>query len=202
LKYFGDAVILCGGESRRMPFDKSLIKLNGKYMIEIVYEKLTACFENVRLCADSGERFRAFEFKVIEDEIKGRVGPAVGIYSALSQATTKYVFLAACDMPLMNTGHIEFMKHELERSSFIYDALIPMNRGFIEPLYGFYSVDITKRFKEEITKGNYKIHDILDKCNASYLDEKYSKAFDENLAMFTNINSMSDLEKLMMNEKK
>ena len=196
MKYFGDAVILCGGESRRMPYDKSLIKINGKYMIEAVYEKLTACFENVMLCADSGDRFRAFALEVIEDKIKGRIGPAVGIYSALSQATTKYVFMLACDMPLVNTRHIEYMKLTLERNSFAYDALIPMNGGFIEPLYGFYSADIAERFKEEISKGVYKIQNILDKFNVLYLDEKHSKAFDENLAMFTNINIISDLDKL------
>jgi len=179
-----------------MPYDKSLTKINGKYMIEIVYEKLTACFENVRLCADSGDRFRAFAWEIIEDQIKCRIGPAVGIYSALSQATTKYVFMVACDMPLLNTRHIEFMKLTLERSSFKHDALIPMNGGYIEPLYGFYSTNITGLFEEEITKGIYKIHDILNKCNVLYLDEEHSKTFDANLAMFTNINTVSDLEKL------
>ena len=226
MKNFGDAVILCGGESRRMPFDKSLIKLNGKYLIEQLNEKLTVCFENIKLCADSkdrfrafsdtelyadsgdgvlafvdakicegtGDRFRAFGMEVIEDKIKGRFGPAVGIYSALSQTATKYVFLVACDMPLVSVEHIKYMKYALERESFAHDALIPMNGGFIEPLYGFYSTGITGVFEEEITKGRYKIHDILDKCNVLYLDEKYSRMFDESLAMFTNINSAADLE--------
>jgi len=163
-------------------------------MIEIVYEKLIGCFENVRLCADSGERFRAFDFVVIEDIMKDKAGPAVGIHSALSEATTKYVFLVACDMPFADPLHIEFMKQTLRHSDYTPDALVPMNGGYIEPLYSFYSADCVGIFQEEIMAGNFKIHDILKKCNVLYMDEKHSKAFDENLAMFTNINNMKDLE--------
>ena len=200
MKLFGDAVILCGGESNRMPFDKSFAKINGRYMIDVIYEKLAVCFENVRLCADNGERFRTLDLKennigIIEDIIKDRIGPAAGILSALSQATTKYVFIVANDMPLVDPGHIEFMKHMLERSSIRQDALIPMNGGYIEPLYGFYSASLSERFRKEINAGNYKIHRILEKINVLYMDEKHSKKFSEDLAMFTNINSMSDLER-------
>ena len=177
-----------------MPFDKAFVKLKGKYMIEIIYEILMGCFKNVRLCADSGERFRAFDYEVIEDIIIDRAGPAVGIHSALSKATTKYVFLLACDMPLADPLHIEFMKQTLRHNDYIPDALIPMNKGYIEPLYSFYSVDCAGIFQEEIMAGNYKIHEILKKCNVLYMDEKHSKVYDENLAMFTNINTMEDLE--------
>ena len=197
MKYFGDAVILCGGKSTRMNFDKSLAKINGRYMIEIIAEKLSLCFENVRLCAKSKEKFAAFDLEVIEDSVKGGTGPAAGICSALKRAAAKYVFVAACDMPLINPAHIEFMKRELESRAFAPDALVPMNGRYIEPLYGFYSADMAETFEAEIQRGNYKIHDILRKCHTLYLDEKYSRAFDENLGMFANINYPADLESVL-----
>ena len=197
MNYFGHAVILCGGKSNRMAVDKSLAKINGKYIIETIYEKLSRSFEIVSLGADSGERFRAFDIDVIEDRIKDRGGPMIGIYSALVQAKTKYVFVTACDMPLINFEHIEFMKRILARNAFVHDALVPMNGGYIEPLYSFYSTKIIEKVEEEIEKGNYKIHEILKKCNTLYLDDKYSKHFDENLSMFTNINYMEDLERFL-----
>lgn len=196
MNYFGEAVILCGGKSRRMDFDKSFAKINGKYMIEIIYEKLSLCFENVKLCADAKERFRVVDLEVIEDKIKDGIGPAAGIYSALSQASAKYVFVAACDMPLINTEHIEFMKRTLEQHAFMPDALVPMNGEYIEPLYSFYSANMANVFKEEIGKGNHKIHNILKKCNVLYLEDKYSRIFDKDLAMFTNINYGVDLERI------
>jgi molybdopterin-guanine dinucleotide biosynthesis protein A len=55
---------------------------------------------------------------------------------------------------------------------------------------------MAEKFAAEIEKGNYKIHDILKKCDTLYFDEKYSRLFDENLTMFTNINYKTDLEML------
>ena len=196
MKSFGDAVILCGGKSKRMDFDKALARINNRYMIEIISEKLSRCFDSVKLCADSKDRFNAFDLEVIEDKIKDRIGPVAGIYSALAQAATKYVFVAACDMPLIDPQHIEFMKSLLIHHAYKPDALIPMNGEFIEPLYAFYSADVAEKFASEIEKGNYKIHEVLKKCDTLYFDEKYSKMFDENLAMFTNINYKKDLERI------
>ncbi|MCL1974994.1 MAG: molybdenum cofactor guanylyltransferase [Firmicutes bacterium] len=196
MKYFGDAVILCGGKSKRMDFDKSLAKINDKYIIEVISEKLALCFENVRLCADTREKLDVFALKVIEDSIKGRVGPSAGIYSALKNAATKYVFVAACDMPFISPPHIEYMKYLLKQQAFKADALVPRHGEFIEPLYAFYSGALASLFAKEIEAGNFKIHDILHKCNTQYLEEKYSRIFDENLAMFTNINYKADLERI------
>ena len=192
-------MILCGGKSRRTGFDKAFAKIDGKYIIEIIHEKLSAHFENVKLCVESNEKFGIFDMEMVEDIIKSKTGPAVAINSALSQATSEYVFVTACDMPFIDPGHIEFMKRALEDSAFLPDALVPENGGFFEPLYSFYSARLAKLFEEEIGKGNYKIIDILNKCDIMFLDEKYSKMFDENLAMFTNINYKADLEKITGN---
>jgi len=179
-----------------MNFDKSFAKISGRYMIEIIVEKLSVCFENVKLCADSRERLSAFGLEVIEDQIKTGIGPAAGIYSALSQAASQYVFVIACDIPMVNAEHIEFMKHTLEENAFKPDALVPVHGDYIEPLYSFYSARMAQTFAEEIEQGNYKIYEILKKCNTLYMDEKYSKMFDQNLAMFTNVNYAADLERL------
>lgn len=189
-------MILCGGKSRRAGFDKSFAKIGGKYIIETIHEKLSECFDNVRLCADSKERLSLFGLEIMEDRLKGKTGPAVAIHSALAGASSKYVFVTACDMPLIDAAHIEFMKHKLNSSSFSPDALVPVNGGYIEPLYSFYSAGIAGLFEEEIEKGNFKISSILEMCDVQYLEERYSKMFDERLAMFTNINYQEDLEKI------
>ena len=223
MRYFGDAVILCGGKSERMDMDKSFVKIGGRYMIDIICGRLSECFDNIRLCADSKERLNGFGLEVIEDIVvsrangrahggaegnavdqnkiatkdrgNDRIGPAVGIYTALTHATSKYVFMTACDMPLVDPSHIEFMKRALEYHAYLPDALVPMNGRYIEPLYSFYSADMADMMEEEIRAGNYKIHRILDKCNTLYLEDHYSRIFDEELAMFTNINYAADLDK-------
>ena len=201
MNYFGDAVILCGGKSRRMTYDKAFMKLNDRYVIKIIYEKLLKCFTNVRLCADISDRFNIFDIEVIEDVLKTKAGPAVGIYSALKKSSSKYIFVTACDMPFIDPLHIEHMKGVLKKYGYIHDALIPRIGSFVEPLYAFYSKDLAEVFEEELKNGNYKINEIIGKCNALYLDEKDSKTFNEELLMFTNINYEEDLEKFSCSVK-
>ena len=196
LKQFGDAVILCGGKSRRMQFDKAFAKIDDRYIIEIIYEKLSMCFDTVKLCADTKERVRAFGIETIEDKASKGIGPAVGIYSALEQATSRYVFVTACDMPLIDAAHIRAMMQYLANNEHTPDALVPMNGDYIEPLHSFYATSMLPMLEAELADGNYRIHRILDKCDTQYLEDTFSQRFDADLAMFTNINTMEDLARV------
>lgn len=196
-KYFGEAVILCGGLSSRMPYNKSFIRINGRYLIDTIYEKLEKIFRTVKLSVSSSETYSVFNHDMVEDIIEGKKGPSVGIYSALENATSRYVFIVAGDMPYINLEHIEYMKKVIEENEYMVDALVPLNGGYIEPLYSFYSIDMAHYFKEELDKGNYKIKAALDRSNTMYMDEKHSKRFEANLNMFTNINYIEDLEKIL-----
>ena len=198
MNLFGDAVILCGGKSERMQFDKAFAKINDQYIIEIIYQKLSLCFDRVRLCADTKERLSMFGIETIVDKAPtgAGAGPALGIYSALSQATSNYVFVTACDMPLIDVEHIKWMKQFLIRSDRQPDALVPMCDNFIEPLYSFYSTSIVKHIEEELEKGNYKLHSILSQRDVLYMDDAYSRSFNPDLEMFININTKEDLERV------
>ena len=196
---FGEAVILCGGKSSRMGFDKSLAKINGTFMIDVIRQRLCTVFESVKLCISAAtpkEKFNCFGLPIIED-VKEGGGPAVAILSALLQSTTTYIFVVGCDMPFLNSAHISFMKNKIENGEFP-DACIPMNDSNIEPLYGFYSVNMIKMFDDEIDNGSYKIATILQKCNTMYLEEKNSRLFDNDLAMFTNLNYKKDFKDISL----
>lgn len=196
MEYFGDAVVLCGGSSRRMSFDKTYLRFEGRYLLEIIIERLKECFTNVRLCSKPNDKLSLFKSEVIEDLYEGKKGPAVGIYSSLIKAESKYVFVTACDMPFIDIQHIEFMKNQIKQGGYTADALVPMNKGYIEPLYSFYSIDMAKIFEQEIEDENYMIQTILNKGNTVYMQDKLSREFENNLKMFTNINYIADFENL------
>ena len=196
MKYFGDAVILCGGKSRRMGFDKSLMKIGDEFVIDIMAEKLSQVFNSVSLCvngADS-EKFSRFGMNLIEDVFNDGIGPAAAIHAALSNAKSKYIFAIAVDMPLLNTQHILHMLALTQQH--MPDALVPVNSGFPEPLYAFYSVDVLDIFAKDIGEGKYGMRKMLSKFNTYYLDEDESRRFAPNLEMFTNLNYVEDLSKI------
>ena len=199
MKNFGDAVIICGGKSRRMGFDKSLLKIDGEYIINRMASKLCQIFDNVRLCGNGQDKFEIFDLDLVEDIYKGGIGPIAAVHAALSHAKSRYVFVVAVDMPLLNLPHIRYMMaliEDVQKLGKAPAALVPINGLHKEAIYAFYSTETLSVFEEEITGGRYAMHKILTKFDTMYLDEEISRNFDMDLAMFTNLNYACDLSKL------
>jgi molybdopterin-guanine dinucleotide biosynthesis protein A len=193
LKEFGTAVILCGGKSSRMGFDKSMIKIGEKLLIEFICERLKDIFDEIILIAEDKNKFGEFKFKVLED-LKKDFGPAGGIYTGLKYASSENVFFMACDMPVVNLEYIRLMKHILQKQH--YEGIVPRNNKWIEPLYAFYSKNLIMRFEKGINENNLVLHKIIKNSNIFYIPEHITKVYNKGLNMFTNMNFMRDLEAL------
>ena len=102
------AVILCGGKSSRMGFDKSKIEIGDKLLIEITAEKLEKLFDEVIFIAENKYKFGNIKYTVIED-LKKDYGPAGGILTGLEYSSSPYTFFIACDMPFINLEYIKYM---------------------------------------------------------------------------------------------
>ncbi|MCL2855221.1 MAG: molybdenum cofactor guanylyltransferase [Defluviitaleaceae bacterium] len=194
MKIFGDAVILCGGKSTRMGFDKSLLQIDGEYVINIMAGKLCQIFDNVSLCANGHDKFERFGLPIIQDIYNEGIGPIAAIHAALKQAKSKYIFVVAVDMPLINLAYILHMMHVLEHTSPPPLAFAPLVDGFTEGTHAFYSIEALSAIEREIEAGNFALHRLLGKLNARHISEKASRGFDKDLDMFTNLNYPQDLE--------
>jgi molybdenum cofactor guanylyltransferase len=190
LKDFGSAVILCGGKSSRMGFDKCKIKVKNKFLIEIIAEKLEQVFQNIVLVSNDLERVKNTKYLVVEDIITNS-GPIGAIYTALKQSTTKYVFITACDMPIINLDYIKYMMKLIKSEN--VEGVVSYNSKYIEPLYAFYSVDMISTFEREIKKSNFKILDVIKSSNMYYVEEKKAREYCNDMDIFTNLNYESDL---------
>lgn len=193
MKKVGTAVILCGGKSSRMGFDKSLIDINGKLLIELVCEKLEGVFDEIILVTENKEKFNNLKYKIVED-IERNYGPAGGIYTGLKYSESKYAFFLACDMPKINIDFIKYLITIIEDSD--YDGLMCRHNDWIEPLYAFYSKDLMKNFQKGIENNSLVLYDIIKSSNIKYVPEETAKEYSEDLDMFINLNYIKDLEKL------
>jgi molybdopterin-guanine dinucleotide biosynthesis protein A len=196
LKDFGTAAILCGGESRRMGFDKSEIKVGGKLLIEIIAEELEQVFEEIILISNDKEKFKHINYKVVQDIIQ-RKGPAGGIYTALKYASSKYVFVTACDMPMINLNYIKYMMELIKTKN--VEGVATYNCGKIEPLYAFYSIDMLCTFKDQLEKNNFKMFELISHCNMHYVKDEKVREYSKDMNIFTNLNCKSDLRHLQKN---
>lgn len=195
MQTFGNAVILCGGKSRRMGFDKSLLKLANQPVVAATARKLDQLFDTVRLSAyEPTDKFNAFGRQVLYDTYTGHLGPLVAIHSALAHATSQYVFVIAVDMPCVNVAHVLAMQAPIQKHP--WEAVIPRHQGFTESLYGYYSREALPVIEKCIDKGVYKVQRALDQLDTLYLPEAESVRFDPTLGMFTNLNRPEDLLKV------
>lgn len=118
------AVILAGGQSRRMGRDKSFLEVGGKPLISRVIEQAgKVCTESV-IVANDVELYRQFGLRVVSDVFPGK-GSLGGLYSGLLAAQEENVLALACDMPFLNPDLIRYMISLMSE----YDVVIPRARG-------------------------------------------------------------------------
>lgn len=191
MKKVGTAVILCGGKSSRMGFDKSKIKIDGRLLIDIIGEKLEKIFDEIILVAEKDDKFENLKYKVVEDMEKN-YGPAGGIYTGLKYASSKYVFFLACDMPKINIDYIKYLMNIVEDDECA--GLICKKDDWIEPLHAFYSKDLIKDFQKGIEENSLVLYDIIKNSNIKYISEDITKKYSPDLDIFINLNYVKDLD--------
>ena len=96
-------VVLAGGLGRRMGgVDKGLQLLNGRPLVSHVIERLAPQVDELLINANqNGERYAAFGYRVVPDQIPDFAGPLAGLHAALSAAAYPLVATAPCDSPFL-----------------------------------------------------------------------------------------------------
>ena len=81
-------VILAGGKGRRMGGkEKGLINLLDRPLISYVLEKVSGKAAPIALNINTNfEKFKNFGYEILEDPLKGHLGPLVGILASLNWA--------------------------------------------------------------------------------------------------------------------
>ena len=108
-------VILAGGKSSRFGSNKSLSKLANSKLIEHIINKIDIYFSEILLISnDNNLKIENQKIKIIEDCIKGYLGPLVGVLSAIKYANSfknkyKWIITFPCDTPFFDKLIIEKM---------------------------------------------------------------------------------------------
>ncbi len=186
-----DALILAGGENKRMPLIKGFIEINHERIINSNIRLLKKIFNRIIISTNNPRLYFYTGLPMIGDILPIR-GPMTGIFSVLSAPDISILFVIACDMPFINAILIKFIINLWEDK---YDALIPIFDGLPQPLFGIYSKGIVNKMEEEINSGNKSLIDFLKKINTFYIKEREVRNIDPEGRSFVNLNTMRDFEK-------
>jgi len=186
-----DAVILAGGENRRMPLLKAFLQIDGRSIIGANVELLKGIFDRIIISTNDPEIYFYLDVLLVGDIMEER-GPMTGILSALSLPGVSEAFVTACDMPFINGILTRYMMDRWEGGR---DALIPFFDKKPQPLFGIYSKKIAGGMQESIKKGERGLTDFLKGRNVLYIEEKEVRSIDAEGRSFVNINTIDDLKR-------
>lgn len=194
---FGSAIILAGGKSMRMGFDKQFLKLENKSNVELLIEKLSPLFSDFIIVTNKpneydDKKIKYEKIKLVSDEIKDK-GPLSGIHIGLKESKSKYAYLIACDMPIVNLDYIRYMMALLKIKE--SDAVVTEDRIGIEPFNAFYSRDLYKAIELYLNSDKRDIKTLLQTLNTTYIPYKKALKMSPDWSMFLNLNTKEDLEK-------
>lgn len=187
------ALILCGGQSKRMGRAKAFLPYAGSTFISHLVESMEKLFDEVLLIANEPETYLDLGPDVVRDILPNR-GPLCGILSGLLVAKHDKVFVTACDMPLFNQDLIR----NLEKESEGYDITCVAHEERLEPLIGIYSKNCVKDLEESLFTEQLSLTDLIAKHpNAHKFYCKYEDRLAPDLPPYFNVNTPSDYSKLL-----
>jgi molybdenum cofactor guanylyltransferase len=151
------AVLLAGGESRRMGRDKATLVWRGRPLWEWQIEKLRALRpDKIFLSARAEVDWRPADVELIVDVPPSR-GPLSGLAAALLSIETDHLLALAVDMPLMTIEHLRL------RRSFATEGtgVMPTIDEKAEPLCAIYPKETQAVFQEALRGDNFSLQPIV-----------------------------------------
>jgi len=188
-------IILAGGENRRMGTDKAFLEIDGRPLIEHILDVFSTLFENTIVVTNTPDRYRNYDVEVTGDAVDFR-GPLTGIYSGLLRSADEYNFVAACDMPYLNSRLISFMGEIAEGQ----DAVVPQFSGFLEPLHAIYRRGLLPIMEAQIRKQDRRIRGLFDHIQVRYVTEDEIVRFDPLKRSFRNLNTPKEYKEALCSD--
>jgi molybdopterin-guanine dinucleotide biosynthesis protein A len=182
------AVILAGGENKRMPVIKSFIKIEGDTIINRQLMVLKALFYNIMIITNEPQRYIHLKIPLYGD-VYPRRGPLTGILTALINSKTEWVCITACDMPFLNEQLLRYMASQTEG----YECVVPCNGSQVEPLMAFYCRNSADAMEKALKAGERKIQRFLACQKVKYIKKSTIKHLCPHNRTFINLNTPENI---------
>lgn len=195
------AVILAGGQSRRMGHDKAFLPFEGRPLIEhSVRVVRDAGAGEVLISGRAGQDFSALDYPVLHDRTPDG-GPLGGIERGLEAANHELVLVLAVDLPHMTPG---FLRWLIDPSSNGTSSgadgprpagAVPLVQGDLEPLAAFYPKRAQEVARRKLAQRKCAAREFADTCIKQGLASRVPVAVSHERC-FLNWNTPSDVSGL------
>lgn len=180
------AIILAGGDSRRMGQDKAMLPFKQQPLIQSVIATMQPLFA-VTMVSVRAPRPEIHLPQVLDSD--GDSGPLAALVASLAAMQTNWAFVVGCDMPFVSSALVE--KLALKRAT--QHAVIAMVAGHLQPLAGFYSRRSLVLLRAHLALGQKSLVGALKGMEVSYVDEGELLNSDPLLRSFFDLDTPQDL---------
>ncbi len=187
---FQTAIILAGGQSRRMGYDKYDLEIGGSRLLDRMILQLSEAFDQIIVSVNTDNIRLPAGVEQVCDELPSR-GPLAGIHAGLKRSNSLYTYVTACDMPNICRAYIDRLIGQIGDDSL--SACCCRLAGRLEPFHAFYSKHLVPDIEARVLSGQNKVIDFLERVDAKVVDASSFPDTIEIKALFANINTPADL---------
>ncbi|MBT97652.1 MAG: hypothetical protein CL902_03380 [Dehalococcoidia bacterium] len=187
-----DAIVLAGGDSRRMGAPKANLPFGDTSLIGTAVAALKPVFRNVLVVTRDKSQLPDLGVEVLEDQ-HSLQGPLVGVARGLAHSEAPWCFVAACDMPFLKIEVIKAMVPHLTDC----DAVIPQHGGRLQTLHAFYRSSCLPIAEEILGDGITSLRELVSRCRATELPEEIFLNDGNGLSSFRDLDNTEDYQQAL-----
>jgi molybdopterin-guanine dinucleotide biosynthesis protein A len=157
------AVLLAGGESRRMGRDKAALQFEGRPLWMRQLELLRSLGpENIFVSARVAPSWLPLETELLLDDPPSR-GPLSGLTRALAVMRTTHLLALAVDMPFMTSEALRHLWSLAQEGQ----GVVPLIGDRAEPLAAIYPAEVAPNFAAALAGSDFSLQHVVRKLAAT-----------------------------------
>jgi molybdopterin-guanine dinucleotide biosynthesis protein A len=153
------AVLLAGGESRRMGKDKATFLFRGKPLWQIqlgLLQKLEPA--EIFVSARTDPDWRLADAQFVADDPPSR-GPLSGLAASLDRMRGTHLLALAIDMPFMSENYLRYLCDQIEPGC----GVLPKIDDRAEPLAAIYPREVSADFRRALSGGDFSLQTLTSR---------------------------------------
>jgi molybdenum cofactor guanylyltransferase len=185
------AVLLAGGESRRMGKDKATLQFRGRPLWQIQFELLRKLQPSeIFISARTDPTWRPEDVRFVADIPPSR-GPLSGLAASLAQMHTTHLLALAIDMPFMSESYLRYLCDQIEAGI----GVVPKIDNRSEPLAAIYPQEAAGEVRAALSGTDYSLQTLTSRL-AETGKLWAIPVTEQNKKLFLNVNMLADLATL------
>lgn len=181
-------IVLCGGRSRRMGFDKAELPFGCETMFSRIVRILQTVASPMVAVASDGQQFSQIDENVaiVYDEYPDR-GPLGGMMTGMIhlKEKTEAAFIISCDVPLVTEQFLKFMYEQSKGC----EIAVPKEGKRLHPLSGVYRTSLLSRIRLLIEEDRLRPQFLIAQSQTKFVEIEEIRKIDPNLDSLRNINT-------------